>query len=506
MKNTKTNWVIKKNQLIINENFKENAFVIDNICNSPWKNNLDQINTILVNEGVTALPAGSFYNCTKVREIKLPNSLKSIGYQCFHNCSALEELVLPDNLSVIADYAFTFCVSLKKLIISTKSPLTVGLNVFETAPNSQNIVKIEYNGNIFDYVNESNIGANGCITQDCAGKTKDCEWVLQDGCLTIKKLSDSAIFVKDNHCSSPWSKWSIGIYSAVVSDGIQSLPPGTFYNCINIKEVELPASLVNVGYQAFHNCRKLETLMIPANVNEIGSYCFTYCTALRTLFFMSSKSPILGINLFEHSGMDKVIVLKGRNWLNSNVFSTETIGIDTKVSYAAYGRNSKLEWNLDNGNLTITAVGKNPQIMPDYVYDNVPSAPWYPYRNGIYSVSIIGNFKCMGAGAFYDCINLENIHLNEEVESIHYQCFHNCRSIKKIHFPKTVRMIGDYAFTYCVNLNTILLLSESNLHMGKLLFEGIPKEHKIQIFAINPGSDFLKDQSFAEQIQIIEIG
>ncbi|MBR3475850.1 MAG: leucine-rich repeat domain-containing protein, partial [Candidatus Methanomethylophilaceae archaeon] len=89
--------------------------------------------------------------------------------------------------------------------------------------------------------------------------------------------------------------------------------------------------------------------------------------------------------------------------------------------------------------------------------------------------------KNIGAGAFYDCVNLTWVDLPLSVETIGFQAFHNCRSLPNITFQMNVREVGDYAFTFCASLRSLYFLSVEPPEFGMGLFEGCPDDKEIRI-------------------------
>lgn len=57
-----------------------------------WGNVLE---SIVIDKGYEEIGSYAFYNCRKLKEITLPNTLKRIGSEPFMNCHALERLILP---------------------------------------------------------------------------------------------------------------------------------------------------------------------------------------------------------------------------------------------------------------------------------------------------------------------------------------------------------------------------------------------------------------------------
>ena len=55
----------------------------------------NNIKHITVDDGVTSLGSSIFYGFSQVKDVKLPTSLKSIGYGAFEKCDSLKELTIP---------------------------------------------------------------------------------------------------------------------------------------------------------------------------------------------------------------------------------------------------------------------------------------------------------------------------------------------------------------------------------------------------------------------------
>lgn len=115
-------------------------------------NSLNRVNITVA----TNIPYGAFSYCTTIKEIYLPDSIKSIGDRAFSytssletvywnpiNCSNLsyssaifmssnlESVVLGDNVESIPASTFAFCYNLKNVIINSNSKLeTIGSNAF----------------------------------------------------------------------------------------------------------------------------------------------------------------------------------------------------------------------------------------------------------------------------------------------------------------------------------------------------------------------------------------
>lgn len=66
---------------------------------------------------VTRIRDNAFFNCSSLKQISLPSSIKEIGHHTFYACSALESIVLPQSLEELGMGAFSGCSSLSAITI-----------------------------------------------------------------------------------------------------------------------------------------------------------------------------------------------------------------------------------------------------------------------------------------------------------------------------------------------------------------------------------------------------
>lgn len=68
--------------------------------------------------GCTAVPDNAFYECSRLREIILPDTVTSVGYRAFYRCAYLTAVTLPAGLTALGDEAFSGCVRLETADLS----------------------------------------------------------------------------------------------------------------------------------------------------------------------------------------------------------------------------------------------------------------------------------------------------------------------------------------------------------------------------------------------------
>jgi hypothetical protein len=90
-------------------------------------------NLITIPEGTEAIGMSAFADCTNLKEVKLPSTLREIGLYAFAG-SGIEHLVIPEGVEKIGGCAFEDCKNLKEV----KLPSTleeIGLYAFEGCEN-----------------------------------------------------------------------------------------------------------------------------------------------------------------------------------------------------------------------------------------------------------------------------------------------------------------------------------------------------------------------------------
>ncbi|MDR0544475.1 MAG: leucine-rich repeat domain-containing protein [Odoribacteraceae bacterium] len=85
---------------------------------SPWSKLKDEIQTLVIEEGVTSVGARSFINCSKLASASLPGSVIAIGNGAFSGCRKLSSAVIPDSVTTIGEWVFSGCHKLTSVIIS----------------------------------------------------------------------------------------------------------------------------------------------------------------------------------------------------------------------------------------------------------------------------------------------------------------------------------------------------------------------------------------------------
>ncbi|MBQ2378605.1 MAG: leucine-rich repeat protein, partial [Clostridia bacterium] len=72
---------------------------------------------VTIPDGVTSIGTRAFSDCSSLTSVEIPDSVTSIGDWTFHNCSSLASIEIPDSVTSIGVCAFSDCSSLASVTI-----------------------------------------------------------------------------------------------------------------------------------------------------------------------------------------------------------------------------------------------------------------------------------------------------------------------------------------------------------------------------------------------------
>lgn len=228
-------------------------------ADAPWSSqHSDDIKTVQIEQGVTSIGGGAFFDCSSLTSVNIPKSVTSIGKQAFYYCTSLTFISIPESVVNIGSYAFS------------------GTALFE---------------------NESNWNNGGLYVDQCL--------------LAVKSnLNGSYSIVEGTRLIAGGAFSSCrNLTSIIIPDGVTSIGEWTFEGCINLVSVSIPESMTNIGDYAFNGCSFLSSINIPENIKSIGERTFFFCSSLTSIILPKSMTSIGGSAFAYCSGLTQMTVL-----------------------------------------------------------------------------------------------------------------------------------------------------------------------------------------------------
>lgn len=188
---------------------------------------------------------------------------------------------------------------------------------------------------------------------------------------------------------------------------------------------------------AFSQEINLTDITIPSTIVQIGSYAFQDCDKLENVYIEDLTSWLT--------------LSKGDNPLKY----AKKLYVDNKLVYDII-----IPDGITNipGGCFYTFPGITSIICPSSV-TTIGNQSFYQCPN-LSSVQLGGAVETIGSKAFYDCRALEAIEFPQGLTTIQDYAFFSCRQLEEITIPAATISIGDNAFGYCTNLKTITSMNK----------------------------------------------
>lgn len=206
---------------------------------------------IKIPDSVETIGNGAFYECRDLERIAFPSALQTLSSVTFYNCTALSEVTFPASLKTIESSAFSGCRNLSEVKLPA-SLTAIQSSVFHLCIN---LKTVSYDGSLEQW---SRITAdNDVLGYSCPS-------------LVMSDYTAQFILVKNDFLDPPPKTVTITKYTGTESTVI--LP-----STINSWPV------TKIGEDAFQDNTTITSVTIPASVTEIGSNAFAGCTNLTSV-------------------------------------------------------------------------------------------------------------------------------------------------------------------------------------------------------------------------------
>ena len=216
------------------------------------------------------------------------------------------------------------------------------------------------------------------------------------------------------------------IVESVTFEGLfNEIPDNMFEYFSNMSNIELPLGITRIGDFAFMECNSLDNLYLEDTITQIGSNAFTQCANLT-----------------------KIRLPKNVTELNNTFLQCNKL------------KNVTLPDNLERllgATFAYTAIEEIE--LPDSL-EEIESMTFR--RSSIKNITIPSKVKTIGYKCFYECNKLESVNINN-VETIEEGAFLECYNLKDVTSNGKLTSVGECAFSYCQNLNSIDFIGTSSV-------------------------------------------
>ena len=348
------------------------------------------IRELILPDSIKSIGKFSFDNCDELTKVKLSANLKTIPEQTFLGCEQLQEIKLPDNLEVIESNAFTSCRSLENI----------------TLPS--NLKKLDY------------------------GVFSNCQ-----------KLKSITLPSSLHEIGQSVFADCIRLSSLTFADGYSNnITDGMFRNCTSLSSVIIPNGVRRIEGEAFRGCLRLQEVTIGSNVDTIRDTTFNECDKLKTIYgYTGSYAETFASN-------------KGIDFHSIGEAPEPPAPTGMKINV---GNNAVA--TVAGNTVTITGTGETYDAC---CWADINDSANELDKTSIKHIIVEDGITSLGSRLFRNFNNVETIELPASLTKIKNWTFQNCRSLKSISIPEGVTEIGNGIFDECNNLKSISFPSTLN--------------------------------------------
>ncbi len=456
------------------------------VDNRPWEVYEDEIEKVVVVNGITTIGICAFNGCEKLASVTIPASVTTIKSRAFSYCQSLISFTIPDTVTTLGA-VFGSCYNLKDVVIG------------------EGITEIS-NSLFYDCNNLENVTIKGDITSVGRMAFYRCTSLKEiDLGNSVTKIEEYAF----EDCTN--------LESIKLGNSLTTIEQWAFGDCTSLASITFPDTLTTIGNYAFTGCNNLKTIAIGSGLTTIGLYAFGGCSKIESItvdtdnqHFSSDEFGVLfnkdktilimypvGNTRTNYDIPDSVVTIESQSFANCLNLTSIKVGSGVEVvedqAFAGceniddiYFALSEYEWyfqatvgkkndpftyatrhyreqnpvtgvcgdnavwvyDADTGELTITGSGAM------YNYDT-DARPWEPFSDRIETVVINEGITNVGDYAFAGFTKIETISIPDSVTKIGVGAFEGCENLRTVFVGADLTEIGAYAFNGCPILTDV---------------------------------------------------
>lgn len=404
------------------------------------------------NENEATIGLNSFYNCSSLTSVIIPDNVTVLKGSSFEGCTSLTSVTIPSGVTSIIDSAFKDCTNLETVFWKAVACKYAGSDAFPIFKNCNKLTTVILDDNV------TAIGDNAFYGCD------NLQYNEYDDALYLgNENNPNVILVKVKDLS---------ISTFVIKENTKCIYGGAFRNCGSLASLTLPSTLTFIGGNAFRNCNALSRVDY---LGDMQGWC-NVCVPDNDYDGHYANPLLYGAQLYQNGVLvTEVEIPDSVKEVNAHLFAgctsiTSVIMHDGVVSIsdcAFYGCSNIANIAIPN---SVIAIGNG-------AFDGCEALRMNEYDNALYlgdennhnvvlikakdtnisMCEIDSNTKFIYNNAFDGCRSLSDVVIPEGLIKIHDYAFNDCDGLTSIVIPNSVNSIGKYAFNNCGSLTTLTI-------------------------------------------------
>lgn len=402
-----------------------------------------------VPSGIRNLISGVFMEAP-FKQVNLPESLQSIGERAFYKAS-IYSLTIPAGVTSIGEGFVAEAPKLKDIVIA------VGNNNFEI----KETFFIDKKTNVLLALTTPFKGTDLVIP---SGVSKVGAYIFNQAPTIVNVEIPSSVKELGEHAFSSCPM----LETVKLNEGIEKIGKLCFFNEAKLTTINFPSTLKVLDYQCLAASTKLTSAKLNEGLEVLDEAIFASCDGLKEVYLPKSLKKF-GSNMFSFAtSLEKVELPE---WLEeipdgtcSNCKSLTSIVIPKgvkRIGQSAFYGVPITEIDLPEDLETIDYIAFYQTnitnlVIPDKVsYIGNHS---FGYCGDLKTVKLGKGVRILDVLCFNSCVNMEELELNEGLDSIGDRALSRLQMLESIKLPSTLSKIGPMAFMNSSKLKDVYAL------------------------------------------------
>jgi hypothetical protein len=242
----------------------------------------------------------------------------------------------------------------------------------------------------------------------------------------------------------------VTVPSSVNGIPVTTIGISAFKNNSSVKRIVISEGIEYIWVGAFYNCENLEYIYFPKTVKyntsneqhtKTSSLTFERCVSLREIEVHSENPELKSLDGVLYSGDMKELICYHATKQGEHFTIPETV---EKIGHQAF-------WGAQFSQITFSK--------------NIKQISAFAFQFSKVQNLVIPSGVTLGDYAFAYATYLESIVIGDGITEVPYGAFTSCQSLAKITFPSTLEEIGEWAFNLCTRL-TVFEIPEGVAKIG----------------------------------------
>ena len=413
---------------------------------------------------MTTIEDNTFYGCSGLTRVTIPNTITSIGKWAFRYCTQLDSVTIGSNVTSVGSFVFDGCDQLKDLTCLAVTPPYCRDGIFLNYDYYSQVRLHVLPESLEAYQSDIYWGQFTPIFGDATGDGPEASDgsgydFKSDG--IYYNVEDGHAVVTNNGLPNCYSG-DVVIPDEVTHEGtvypVIAIGDSAFKNCTTLTSIDLGNSIDTIGVYAFQGCTGLTSITIPESVDLIFPYAFGGCTNIKTLIF-NPVSYYYTVLEFADCPLETVIFGDHVQTIPSGIVHNKPLLRNVTIPNSVTSIGCFAFQNCTG--LTQVTLPESLITIEGYVFDGCTS---------LTSITIPDAVTEIGNSAFYGCSALSELIIGNSLDEIGENAFENCTELTSVYLPNSVTTIGKRAFCNCSKLALVTLGSGVTLIGSMMTF------------------------------------